>query len=174
MSLEMQIIVARFDTQNGAKDALKGVRFLARRWSEVALLSKSTKGKIRVRELNQPGLFEGTVGGAMGGARKGSFIPIVGTIAGAVTGAVVGGAASLRDGGFPNDWLRDLAESLEVDHSMCVMMIDSGAAEEVKGKLAGTGGQVAVHPVNSKRASDAAAEVGEAQVELSADDDETG
>ncbi len=167
MSMDMQIIIANFDTKDGAKDALKAVKHEKIKRGDVAILSKNEKGKIRVKETDDWGGGKGAVAGAV----VGSFIPVVGTIAGAVIGGV---AAKLRDGGFPNDTLKGMAESLEPDHSMYVMLTDSGSVESVESILAGAGGQLVSHPVSADLAGDLdmAAEAGEAQVEVAADDDE--
>jgi uncharacterized membrane protein len=165
MSMEMQIIVANFDSKDGAKEALKAVKHEKVNRGDVAILSKNEKGKIRVKETDDWGGGKGAVAGAV----VGSFIPVVGTIAGAVIGGVT---AKLRDGGFPNDTLKDMAESLEPDHSMFVMLTDSGSVEAVKGVLTGAGGQLVSHPVSADLAAelDSAAEAGEAQVEVSPDE----
>src|SRR5210317_972590 len=128
MSMEMQIIVANFDTEDGAKEALKAVKDEKIKRGDVAILSKNEKGKIRVKETADWGGGKGAVAGAV----VGSFIPVVGTLAGAVIGGV---AAKLRDGGFPNDKLKDMAESLEPDHSMYVMLTDSDSVEAVESIL---------------------------------------
>jgi uncharacterized membrane protein len=165
--MDMQIIVANFNSENGAKDALKAVKHEKVNRGDVAILSKNEKGKIRVKETDDWGGGKGAVAGAV----VGSFIPVVGTIGGAIIGGV---AAKLRDGGFPNDTLKDMAESLEPDHSMYVMLTDSGSVEAVESILVGAGGQLVSHPVSADLAGelDEAAEAGEAQVEVAADDDE--
>jgi uncharacterized membrane protein len=167
MSMEMQIIVANFDTEDGAKEALKAVKDEKIKRGDVAILSKNETGKIHVKETNDWGGGKGAVAGAV----VGSFIPVVGTIAGAVIGGV---AAKLRDGGFPNDKLKEMAESLESDHSMYVMLTDAGSVAAVEGILAGAGGQLVSHPVSADLNSELeqAAESGEAQVEVAADEDE--
>jgi uncharacterized membrane protein len=167
MSMEMQIIVANFDTEDGAKEALKAVKDEKIKRGDVAILSKNEKGKIHVKETNDWGGGKGAVAGAV----VGSFIPVVGTIAGAVIGGV---AAKLRDGGFPNDKLKEMAESLESDHSMYVMLTDAGSVAAVEGILTGAGGQLVSHPVSADLNSELeqAAESGEAQVEVVADEDE--
>ncbi len=165
MSIEMQIIVANFDSRDGAKEALKAVKHEKVNRGDVAILSKNEKGKIRVKETADWGGGKGAVAGAV----VGSFIPVVGTLAGAVIGGV---AAKLRDGGFPNDALKEMAESLEADHSMFVMLTDADSVEAVEGVLTGAGGQLVSHPVSADLAAelDAAAEAGEAQVEVSPDE----
>ena len=132
MSMDMQIIVANFDTKDGAKEAHKAVKHEKIKRGDVAILSKNEKGKIRVKETDDWGGGKGAVAGAV----VGSFIPVVGTIAGAIIGGV---AAKLRDGGFPNDTLKEMAESLEPDHSMFVMLTDSGSVAAVEGILKGAG-----------------------------------
>jgi len=167
MSMDMQIIIANFDTKDGAKDALKAVKHEKIKRGDVAILSKNEKGKIRVKETDDWGGGKGAVAGAV----VGSFIPVVGTIAGAVIGGVT---AKLRDGGFPNDKLKDMAESLEPNHSMFMMLTDSGSVDAVEAILSTSGGQLVSHPVSADLAGDLdkAAEAGEAQVEVAADDDE--
>ena len=167
MSIEMQIIVANFDSKDGAKEALKAVKHEKIKRGDVAILSKNEKGKIKVKETADWGGGKGAVAGAV----VGSFIPVVGTLAGAVIGGV---AAKLRDGGFPNDKLKDMAESLEPDHSMYVMLTDSDSVEAVESILAEAGGQLVSHPVSAELAGDLeeAAEAGEAQVEVAADDED--
>lgn len=167
MSVDMQIIVANFDTEDGAKDALKAVKHEKVNRGDVAILSKNEKGKIRVKETDDWGGGKGAVAGAV----VGSFIPVVGTIGGAIIGGV---AAKLRDGGFPNDKLKEMAESLEPDHSMYVMLTDSDSVGAVENVLVGAGGQLVSHPVSADLAGelDEAAEAGEVQVEVAADNDE--
>jgi len=164
MSMDMQIIVANFDTKDGAKEALKAVKHDKVKRGDVAILSKNEKGKIQVKETADWGGGKGAVAGAV----VGSFIPVVGTIAGAIIGGVT---AKLRDGGFPNDTLKEMAQSLEPDHSMFMILTDSGSVEAVESVLSGAGGQLVSHPVSAELASDLekAAEAGEAQVEVSPD-----
>lgn len=165
MSMDMQIIVSNFNSEDGAKEALKAVKHEKVNRGDVAILSKNEKGKIRVKETDDWGGGKGAVAGAV----VGSFIPVVGTLAGAVIGGVT---AKLRDGGFPNDTLKEMAEGLEPDHSMFVMLTDSGSVEAVEAVLEGAGGQLISHPVSADLATelDEAAETGEAQVEVFPDE----
>lgn len=168
MSIEMQVIVANFVNRDGAKDALKALKRDKVKRGDVAILSKSEKGKVRVKETADWGGGKGAVAGALVGA----FIPVVGMIGGAIIGGV---AAKLRDGGFPNDTLKQMAESLEPDHSMFVMLTDSDSVAEVERVLSEAGGQLVSHPVSADLASelDEAAEAGEVQVEATSDDEDT-
>lgn len=167
MSLEMQIIVANFDTRDGAKDALKAVKHAKAKHGDVAILSKNEKGKIRVKETADWGGGKGAVAGAL----VGSFIPVVGTIAGAVIGGV---AAKLRDGGFPNDTLKGMARSLSPDQSMFVMLTDSDSVSAVESILTGAGAELVSHPVSADLVVelDNAVDAGEAEIEVDADEDE--
>lgn len=61
MSVDMQIIVANFDTEDGAKDALKAVKHEKVNRGDVAILSKNDKGKIRVEETDDWGGGKGDV-----------------------------------------------------------------------------------------------------------------
>lgn len=166
MSLEMQIIAANFGTKDGAKEALKALKQNKLKRGDVAVLSKSEKGKLHVKETDDWGGGKGAVAGAV----VGSFIPVVGTIAGAIIGGVT---AKLRDGGFPNDTLKEMADSLEPEHSMIVVLTDAASAGQVESVLSATGGQLVSYPVSADLAAklDEAAEAGEAQVEVAADEE---
>lgn len=164
--MTMQIIVANFDTKDGAKEALKALKQHKLTKGNMAVLSKNEKGKIRVKETHDWGGGKGAAAGAVAGA----FIPVVGIIPGAIIGGI---AAKLRDSGFPNDTLKEMANSLEPEHSMIVALVDDGAAGAVQDVLSSAGGNHLSHPVSADLAAelDVAAETGETEVEVSSDEE---
>jgi uncharacterized membrane protein len=161
MSLEMQVIMANFPSESGAKDALKTIKNQKLKSGAIAVLSKNEKGKIHVKETDDWGGGKGAVAGAVAAA----FIPVVGVIGGAIVGGV---AAKLRDGGFPNDKLKAMAEDLEPGNSMIVMLTDSDSVDAVEGVLSESGGELISHAVSADLSAelDEAAESGEVQVEV--------
>jgi uncharacterized membrane protein len=142
MSLEMQVIMADFKTEQGAKDALKAIKDHDLKSGSVAMLSKNEKGKIRVKETDDWGGGKGAAAGAIAGA----FIPLVGMLGGAIVGGV---AAKLRDGGFPNDKLKQMANDLEPGHSLFVMITEAESASSVEQVLSTAGGQIISHPMGA-------------------------
>ncbi|KPK04512.1 MAG: hypothetical protein AMJ56_17320 [Anaerolineae bacterium SG8_19] len=70
MSVDMQIIVANFDTEDGAKDALKAVKHEKVNRGDVAILSKNEKGKIRVKETDDWGGGKGAVASCRDNRRR--------------------------------------------------------------------------------------------------------
>ncbi|MDX1416786.1 MAG: DUF1269 domain-containing protein [Candidatus Promineifilaceae bacterium] len=142
MSLEMQVIMADYQNESGAKDTLKTIKKQKLKSGAVAILSKSEKGKIHVKETDDWGGGKGAVAGAIAAG----FIPIVGWLGGAIIGGV---AAKMRDGGFPNDKLKAMAEGLEPGHSMFVMLTDSDSVAAVESVLTDSGGEIISHQVSA-------------------------
>jgi len=138
----MQVIMADYQNESGAKDALKTIKSQKLKSGAVAILSKNNKGKIHVKETDDWGGGKGAVAGALAAG----FIPIVGWVGGAIIGGV---AAKMRDGGFPNDKLKAMAEDLEPGHSMFVMLTDSDSVVAVEDVLTDSGGELISHPVSA-------------------------
>ncbi len=166
MSLEMQVIMANYSSEDGAKEALKTIKSQKLKRGSIAVLSKNEKGKIQVKETDDWGGGKGAVAGAVAAA----FIPVVGVIGGAIVGGV---AAKLRDGGFPNDKLKAMAEDLEPGESMIVLLTDSESKAEVEGVLTAGGGELISHAVSADLSAelDEAAESGEVEVEIDAEEE---
>ena len=142
MTLEMQVIMADYQSEDGAKDVLKTIKKKKLKSGAVAILSKNEKGKIHVKETDDWGGGKGAVAGALAAG----FIPVVGWLGGAIIGGV---AAKMRDGGFPNDKLKAMAEGLAPGHSMFVMLTDSDSVDAVEGVLANSGGEIISHAVGA-------------------------
>lgn len=146
---EMQIIAANFETKDGAKHALKAIKKAKVERGHAAILSKSADGKVKVRDTFNWGVFAGSFGGAAAGVFLIGLLGGVGVV-GAVVGGVIGGVIAKKiDPGFPNDQLKDMAESLEPDHSMIVMLTDVASAAEVERVLSESGGQHISHPISA-------------------------
>ena len=59
MAKEKQIIAATFDTKNGAKDALRALKYKMVKHGKGMVLSKSEKGKVKVKDTFNWGVFAG-------------------------------------------------------------------------------------------------------------------
>lgn len=133
----VELIVAAFQDEGGAEAALQGLKEAKKegliRIDNAAILKKDVDGKIHIKESKDMGGGKGAViGGVIGG--------VIGLIAGPaaiVTGAIgatIGGlAAKLSDGGFRDDRLQQVAESLKPGSSAIVALIEHEWVDELEG-----------------------------------------
>lgn len=124
----VQLVVAAFKDEKTADAALKELKELKRERLigivNAAVLRKDAKGKIHIKETADMGGGKGaTIGGVAGAA--------IGLLAGpalivpAAVGALLGGlAAKLRDGGFSDERLKVLGESLTPGSSAIVAVVE--------------------------------------------------
>lgn len=109
--------------------------------------------------------------GALFGAIMGGLIGLVGgapgVIVGAVAGAGTGGvAAQLIDLGFPNEYLRDLQDSLQPGSSALVFLIDPIWIDGVVEDLAPWGGRLFRYTLKSELAQVSKWDLGETRGKL--------
>ena len=142
-----QIIVATFPTEDGAKKASKAIKKDKVKRGNVAIISKTKKGKIHVKESHDWGGGKG----ALAGAALGAVIPVVGMAIGALAGGVI---AKMKDGGFPNDTLKEMGKNLEPEHSMLAMVVDYSAREQAESDLKAAGGQIVSHTLDVRMAQE--------------------
>jgi uncharacterized membrane protein len=138
----VQLIVAAFQNEDDAKEALKALKQAKKegliKIDNAAVLRKDDKGKIHIKETHDMGGGKGAVLGGVGGAA-------VGLIAGAAlaapvaVGALIGGlVAKLRDSGFSDERLETLGESLEPGTSAIVAVVEHEWVAKVEEALAET------------------------------------
>jgi uncharacterized membrane protein len=136
----VQLIVAAFQDQSAAKEVLQDLKRASKegliRIENAAVLSKTDKGKLRIKETHDMGGGKGAVLVGVGGAA-------VGLIAGAAlaapvaVGALVGGlAAKLRDSGFSNRRLEALGANLAPGSSAIVAVVEHTWVAQVEEALA--------------------------------------
>lgn len=132
----IQLIVAAFQDEGRAKEALKALKQAQKekliKIENAAVLRKDEKGKLHIQETADMG---GKKGAALGGVAGAA----IGLIAGpallvpAAVGALVGGlSAKLRDSGFSNARLEALGESLKPGSSAIVAVVEHTWVNEVK------------------------------------------
>jgi uncharacterized membrane protein len=136
----IQLIVAAFNDEKAAKEALKALQKAQKekliKIENAAVLHKDAKGKLHIKETADMGGKKGaTLGGVAGAA--------IGLIAGpallvpAAVGALVGGlSAKLRDSGFSDARLQALGEGLKPGSSAIVAVVEHTWVEQVKQALA--------------------------------------
>ena len=136
----MQLIVAAFQDQGAAKEALKDLKQASRvgliRIENAAVLTKTDKGRLHIRETHDMGGGRGAALGGVGGAA-------VGLIAGSAlaapvaVGALIGGLmAKLRDSGFANQRLETLGASLQPGSSAIIAVVEHTWVAQVEEALA--------------------------------------
>jgi uncharacterized membrane protein len=143
MSEAMQLMIADFNTPDGAKNTFKRVKEDKLRRGDAAILAKTEDGKIKVKEVLSHQLGGSRFSlkrGAAAGLVAGLMALVTGPAMGAVTGVLA--ADALVDVGFPNDKLKTMAETLAPNHSMLVMITDLESVPAVKQLLEEYGGQL--------------------------------
>jgi len=138
----IQIVVAAFNSHDGAAQALKQLKEAqsARliKIDSVAVLTKDADGKLDVKEPSDWGGGRGTVVGGVTGAAVGLLAGPVGWAIG--LGALVGGlAAKLRDSGFSDERLRQLGGSLKPSTSALVAVVEHRWVADLEKQLASAG-----------------------------------
>jgi uncharacterized membrane protein len=135
----VQVIVAAFQDEKAAKDALKALKQARRegliKIENAAVLRKDKKGKLHIKETHDMGGGKGAALGGVGGAAIGL---IAGTALAApvVVGALVGGlVAKLRDSGFSNKRLEAMGEGLKPETSAIVAVVEHTWVAKVKEAL---------------------------------------
>ena len=165
MSTEMHLLIADFNTPDGAKNAMKAVKKEKIKRGDFAILSKDESGKLKISETDSWdwGIFSG----AFAGALIGGFIGVGGAM---ILGTIGGITVKLIDRGFPNDKLKEMAESLEPHHSMFVLLTDPESAPAVEGILDESGGQLISHALNADLVGELERAVESGHVKIEVDD----
>lgn len=136
----VQLIVAAFQDEQGAGQALKELKRLKREKlvgiQNAAVLRKDAKGKIHIKETADMGGGKGAALGGVAGAA-------IGVLAGpallvpAAVGALIGGlAAKSSDSGFKDSRLQTIGEGLKPGSSAIVAVVEHRWVETVRQELA--------------------------------------
>lgn len=160
MAAPVDLIVAAFPSEPGAKDALHKLEEARKQGvisiKDAAVLTKDTEEKVRISESADKGFGRGALIGGVAGAAVGILAGPVGWAT--LGGAAVGGlAAKMRDGGFRDDRLKMLSEGLTPGSSALVAVIEETWVTEAQKILIEEGGNLAVEAV----AADMAAQLDE-------------
>ena len=126
------IIVALYDSADAGRAALKELKHVRKdkdlAITDVALLRKNEKGKVRISETADWSGRKGAAVGGVAGAALGVITGGVGFLA--LGGAAVAGLASrLRDSGFDNEQLKAITTNLD-PNSAAVLVVCSEAATD--------------------------------------------
>jgi uncharacterized membrane protein len=152
----VQLIVAAFNDERAADNALKALKEAARNKvisvANAAVLRKDSNGKLHIKETADLTGKRAAIGGAAGAA--------IGLIAGpalvvpAAVGALIGGlSAKLKDRGFSDDRLKKLGEGLKPSSSAIVAVVEHTWVEEAKAAVASEAADVFVEGLSEDIAS---------------------
>jgi len=135
----VQIVVAAFQDEKAADEALKELKTLKREKligiQNAAVIRKDEKGKVHIRETADMGGGKGAALGGVAGAAIG-LIAGPALVVPAAVGALVGGlTAKLKDSGFSDERLETLGEGLTPGSSAIVAVIEHKWVGEVEKEL---------------------------------------
>ncbi len=149
----VELIVAAFQDEDGAKQALKELKVAKKehliKIDNAAIIRKDKKGKLHIKETKDMGGGKGAVIGGVVGAAIGVITGGVGlAVVGA--GALVGGlAAKLRDGGFKDERLKKVGEGLTPGTSAIVAVIEHKWVPELEEAMQEAGADVLTETISA-------------------------
>jgi uncharacterized membrane protein len=154
----VQVVVAAFQDEKGAKDALSMLKDLKHERligiEDAVTLRKDEKGKLHIKETADMGGGKGAAIGGVAGAAIGAIAGAA--LAGpALVGAlVVGLSAKLRDSGFDNDRLKTVGEGLTPGSSAIIAVVEHKWVDEVRNELEEMGADAMAEAVSADLAGE--------------------
>jgi uncharacterized membrane protein len=143
------ILIASFNTPDGAKRGVDTLKGAAIGLGNVAVITRDASGAVDFTESQDWGVGKSALVGAIAGL----ILPGVGTITLAAGGAL---AAYFLDLGFPDALLKEMGEGLTSNSSMLVALVDAASSVRA-GELLAQGGGVIMGSAQESNLSDAIA-----------------
>jgi uncharacterized membrane protein len=138
-SVPVEVIVAAFQSEDGAKDTLNTLKQAKRQGLikiiDAAVIRKDEKGKLHIKETADMSTGRGAGIGAVIGGVVGLLAGPVGIALGAGAGAAIGGLASHGDAGIKDERLEKIGEGLEPGTSAIVAIVEHKWVAAVKKQL---------------------------------------
>lgn len=162
MAETLQLFVASFATEGGAKGALEDFRSAHRAGAidliDAAVIRRTADGKVKFEETADPGAKRWAKRGAIAGGVVGLIFP-----PSLIASAVVGGGAGalwgkVRDKGFKDEDLKAIGEGLEPGSSAIIVIAEDRMVAQLEAGLAGYQ-RIAHHMVSAEAAGLIMAEV---------------
>ncbi|MFO7565973.1 MAG: DUF1269 domain-containing protein [Enhygromyxa sp.] len=139
-----ELIVVAYPDRHRADEVLLELRKSERAHlvdlEDAAVVSKSPSGRVSLRQTQHLSA-SGALGGGFWGLLIGALFmaPVLGAAVGAATGALAG---ALADVGIDDDFMQQLAETLEPDSSALFLLVIRAAPGKIVADLAPFGGTV--------------------------------
>jgi uncharacterized membrane protein len=137
-NVPIDVLVAAFPDVDGASNALKELEQAKKQGAieikDAAVLRRDFSNELHIHETTDKGFGKGAVLGGVAGA-------VVGVVAGPIGWATLGGAAvgglaaKLRDGGFSDERLRRMGESLKPGSSAMIAVVEHRWLQDVEHML---------------------------------------
>ena len=138
-NVPIEVIVAAFQDEDGAKAALKQLKSAKRQGlikiDDAAVIRKDEKGKLHIKETADMSTGRGAGIGAVIGGVVGLLAGPVGVALGAGAGAALGGVAAHGDAGFKDERLEKIGEGLEPGTSAIVAVVEHKWVAAVQAQL---------------------------------------
>jgi uncharacterized membrane protein len=168
----IQVFVAAYDNEVGAKQSLKDFQAMHREGSidliDAAVIVRDAGGKVKFEETADPSGKRWAKRGAIAGGIVGLIFPPSILAAGAV-GAGAGGIwGKVRDKGFKDEDLREVGESLPPGTSAIIAVAEDRVVADLERGLHGYE-RIAKHLVSAEAAAAIIAEVDEGEAEKPGD-----
>lgn len=143
----IQLVLAAFQDERGAEEALKALKAAKREKligiKDAAVIRRDAKNKIHIKDVRDVGGGRGSVAGGLFGAGIALLTGGAGLVLAGATGALVGGLAAKKiDMGLPNKRLKELGEVLKPGTSGIVAIIEHTWVAELEKELAEAGATV--------------------------------
>jgi uncharacterized membrane protein len=132
-----RLVVVSCSSLADAERALAEARGLEAKAVDAAIVTRTDRGLVELRQTHQIAAGEGVVAGGSVGFVAGMLLG--GPIGGALLGMFGGGIWAARDTGLPDARLRELGESLQPDGALLCLLVGADDAAAVGEKLAAYG-----------------------------------
>lgn len=162
----VDVIIAAYNNEQGASDALTKLQEAKKAGvisiKDAAVLKRDENNKLKITETADKGFGRGAMIGGVAGAAVGVLAGPVGWAA--LGGAAVGGlAAKLRDGGFPDDRLREIGESVQPGNSALVAVVEEVWVKDAQRILEEKAAKIVTNAISADIASQLDADAASAQ-----------
>ncbi len=142
----IHLVVAYFDDEDAAKEALKGLQEAQKKEAfpiDGAAVVYREEDKLDLKEVGDTHAKKGAGVGALIGGALGALFGPLGVIGGGAIGAYYGGiVAATIDEGIPNEALEEIGAMLPVGGAALVALTTEADAKIVEEKMAALGGRV--------------------------------
>jgi uncharacterized membrane protein len=169
----IQVFVASYDNEVGAKQSLKDFQAMHREGSidliDAAVIVREADGKVKFEETADPSGKKWAKRGAIAGGLVGLIFPPT-IIASAIVGGGAGGIwGKVRDKGFKDEDLKEIGESMEPGSSAIIAIAEDHVLDRLEQGIAGYE-RIARHALSAEAVLAISAEVAEGEDDATSDE----